>query len=72
MSDDTKILLICGAAAVLSLVAWIALVVVPAWTSYSRMRDRLLAMVLSVYVLAAFVVTGAGLGGLVLWYYDRL
>ena len=46
--------------------------VVPAWTSYSRMRDRLLAMVLSVYVLAAFVVTGAGLGGLVLWYYDRL
>ena len=72
MSDDTKILLICGVAAALSLVAWVALVVVPAWTSYSRMRDRLLAMVLSVYVLAAFVVTGAGLGGLVLWYYDRL
>jgi hypothetical protein len=72
MSDETKIYLIAGAAGAISLVAWLVLVAIPAWTSYSRLRDRLLAMVLSVYVLAAFVLTGAGIGALVLWYYDRL
>jgi Kef-type K+ transport system membrane component KefB len=72
MSDETKIYLIAGAAAAISLVVWIALVAIPAWTSYSRLRDRLLAMALSVYVLVAFVVAGAGIGAIVLWYYDRL
>jgi hypothetical protein len=72
MSDQTKIYVIAGTAAAISLLAWLLLVAVPAWTSYSRLRDRLLAMVLSVYVLAAFVVTGAGIGAIVLWYYDRL
>ena len=72
MSDQSKIYVIAGAAAAISLLAWLLLVAVPAWTSYSRLRDRLLTMVLSVYVLAAFVVTGAGVGAVVLWYYDRL
>ena len=45
-----------------SLIAWLTLVVVPAWKSYWRVRDRLLALVLSVYVLAAFVLAGAGVG----------
>jgi hypothetical protein len=72
MSDETKIYLIAGAAGAISLVAWLVLVAIPAWTSYSRLRDRVLAMVLSVYVLAAFVLTGAGIGAIVLWYYDRL
>jgi hypothetical protein len=72
MSDTTKIYLIAGAAAAISLVVWVLFVALPAWTSYSRLRDRLLAMVLSVYVLAAFVLTGAGIGAVVLWYYDRL
>ena len=53
-------------------VAWIALIAVPAWRSYWRLRERLLAVVMSVYVLAAFVLAGALAGGLVLWYYDRL
>ena len=63
MSDDQKTYLIAGAAALVSLIAWLALVVVPAWRSYWRLRDRLVATVLSVYILAAFV----------LWYFsDRL
>ena len=32
----------------------------PAWKSYWRVRDRLVATLLSVYVLAAFVLAGAG------------
>ena len=55
-------LLIAGAAAFVSLIAWLTLVVVPAWKSYWRLRDRLVATLLSVYILAAFVLAGAGVG----------
>jgi hypothetical protein len=73
VSDDQKTYLIAGAAAAVSLIAWLLLVVVPAWSSYWRVRDRLVAMVLSVYILAAFVLAGAGVGAFVLWYFsDRL
>jgi hypothetical protein len=72
MSDDQITYITVGAAALVSVVAWVALIAVPAWRSYWRLRERLLAVVMSVYVLAAFVVAGAGVGGLVLWYYDRI
>jgi uncharacterized membrane protein len=73
VSDDQKTYLIAGAAAAISLIAWLLLVVVPAWKSYWRVRDRLIATVLSVYILAAFVLAGAGVGAFVLWYFsDRL
>jgi hypothetical protein len=72
MNDRQITYLVVGAAAVISLIAWVALVVVPAWTSYWRLRDRLVAVLLSVYILAAFVMAGAGVGAGVLWYYDRL
>jgi hypothetical protein len=72
MTDRQITYVVVGAAAVISLIAWVALVAVPAWTSYWRLRDRLVALVLSVYILAAFVLAGAGVGAGVLWYYDRL
>jgi hypothetical protein len=72
MTDRQITYLVVGAAAVISLIAWVALVAVPAWTSYWRLRDRLVAVLLSVYILAAFVLAGAGVGAGVLWYYDRL
>jgi hypothetical protein len=73
LSDDQKTYLIAGTAAGISLIVWLTLVVVPAWKSYWRVRDRLLATLLSVYVLAAFVLAGAGVGAAVLWYFsDRL
>ena len=72
MSNQTWTYVAIGTAAVLSLVAWVALVLVPAWTSYSRIWDRLAATVLSVYVLAAFVLAGALLGAGFLWYFDEL
>ncbi len=72
MTDRQLIYSIVGAAAVISLAAWGALVAVPAWSSYWRLRDRLVAVVLSIYVLAAFVLAGVGVGAIVLWYYDRL
>jgi hypothetical protein len=72
MIDDQVSLIVIGAAGLISVVAWVALIAVPAWRSYWRLRERLLAIVMSVYVLAAFVLAGALAGGLVLWYYDRL
>jgi len=73
VNDDQKTYLIAAAAAAVSLLAWLFLVVVPAWNSYWRVRDRLVATLLSVYVLGAFVLAGAGVGAAVLWYFsDRL
>ncbi len=72
MIDDRVSLIVIGMAAVISLAAWITLIAVPAWRSYWRLRERLLALVMSVYVLAAFVLAGGLAGGVVLWYYDRL
>ena len=45
---------------------------VPAWTSYSRVWERLAATLLSLYILAAFALAGSGLGAAILWYYDEL
>jgi hypothetical protein len=70
-NQDVTYLVVAGAGA-LSLVVWIALVLVPAWTAYSRLWERLAATVLSLYVLAAFVAIGAAIGAAFLWYFDEL
>jgi len=72
MIHDRVTQIVIGVAALVSLVAWLTLIAVPAWRSYWRLRERVLALVMSVYVLAAFVLAGALAGALVLWYYDRL
>ena len=73
MSTDDKITYaVAGVAALVSLIAWVMLIVVPAWTSYWRLRERLLAVVMSVYVLAAFLGMGACVGAAFLYYYDRI
>jgi hypothetical protein len=72
MIEDPTTLIVIGVAALISLALWVTLIAIPAWRSYWRLRERLLALVMSVYVLAAFVTAGALAGGAVLWYYDRL
>jgi hypothetical protein len=73
MSHNTQITLaVVGATGLVSLVAWAWLILVPAWKSYWRLRERVLAVVMSVYVLAALVGMGACVGALFLYYYDRL
>jgi small-conductance mechanosensitive channel len=72
MIHDRVTQIVIGAAALISLLAWVTLIAIPAWRSYWRLRERVLALVMSVYVLAAFVLAGALAGGLVLWYYDRI
>jgi hypothetical protein len=72
VSNQTWTQVVIVTAAGLSVIVWAALVLVPAWTSFSKLWERLVAVVLSVYVLAAFALAGALLGGAFLWYFDEL
>jgi hypothetical protein len=70
--DDQVSVIVIGVVSAISLAVWVAFVAVPAWRSYWRLRERVMALSMSVYVLAAFVLAGGLAGGVVLWYYDRL
>jgi hypothetical protein len=72
MSNDTLTYVIAGTAAGIAVIAWAVLVLVPAWTSYSRVWERIVAAFLSLYILAAFALAGTGLGAAILWYYDEI
>jgi hypothetical protein len=56
----------------LVLVAFLWLIVVPAWTSYSRVWQRIAATFMSLYVLLAFIGLGVGGGLAVAWFWDRI
>jgi hypothetical protein len=70
--DDQITYAVVGLTALISIVAWIVLILVPAWGSYWRLRERMLAAVMSIYILAAFMGMGACIGGVFLYYYDRI
>jgi hypothetical protein len=62
----TDLVAVC--AGVFGLALYVGLILVPAWSSYSRAWERLAAIVLSLYVLAVFA--GAGvLGALLVVYF---
>jgi len=50
--------LVAGGAALIGAVVFGALILRPAWTSYSRLWERVAAAVLSLYVLAVLVGVG--------------
>jgi hypothetical protein len=70
--DDQITYAVVGLTALVSLIAWVTLILVPAWGSYWRLREKLLAAVMSVYILVAFLGMGACIGAVFLYYYDRL
>jgi hypothetical protein len=68
MSRSTINELVAGGAAVIGLVLYVVLILRPAWTSYSRLWERVAAMVLTLYVLAVLVGVGV-VGALAAVYY---
>ena len=64
-TDVTYLLAVC--AAVFSLALYVGLILAPAWSSYSRLWERVAAGVLSLYVLAVLVGIGVA-GGLAVVY----
>jgi hypothetical protein len=64
--------LLFGAAGLISLVAFVALILVPAIGSYGRIWEKAVAGALSVIVLAALVVIGVVVGLAIVYYYNDI
>lgn len=61
-----------GAAGVVSLAAFIGLILVPAISSYGRIWEKAAAGLLSLIVLCALVLTGVVFGLAFVYYYDEI
>lgn len=72
MTNETTTIVVAVVCGILALAAYVGLILVPAVTSYSRWWERIGAAFLSLYVLAAFVIAGAGGGAGVVWFWDRV
>lgn len=72
MSNETIIYVVAAGSAVIGLAAYLGLIVVPAWTAYSRVWQRLAAVFLTLYVLAGFLLLGVAGGAAVIWFWDRI
>ena len=64
--------LLFGAAALVSLVAFVSLILVPAVSSYGRLWEKAAAGFVSLFVLAALVLTGVVVGLAVVYYYNDI
>jgi hypothetical protein len=73
MTRTQIIYAVIGACAVLGVGVWVGMILVPAWTAYSRIWQRLVAACLSLYIGAVMAGLGIVLGVLVVpWAWDRL
>jgi uncharacterized membrane protein len=64
--------LLFGVAGLITLVAFVGLILVPALSAYGRIWEKAAAGFLSVVVLAALVVTGVIIGLAIVYYYPDL
>ncbi len=69
MSRSTINELAVACAGVFGLALYAGLILVPAWTSYSRLWERVAASILSLYVLAMLVGIGVGAALLAVYYW---
>ncbi|MHB1570041.1 MAG: hypothetical protein ACYC0H_12670 [Solirubrobacteraceae bacterium] len=72
MSNTTITYVVGAGCAVIGLIAFFSLILVPALTAYRRPAQRLAVVVLSAYVLAALVGVGILLGALVVLEWPRV
>lgn len=72
MSNESVTYLVAACAGVFGLAAYVGLILVPAWNSYSRVHERICAAFLSLYIVAAFIGVGVAGGALVVWFWDRI
>ncbi len=72
MSNQTITYIVGAGCALIVVVAFATLVLVPAMSSYRRPLHRLAAAFLSLYVLAAFVGIGVLLGALIIFEWPRI
>jgi hypothetical protein len=61
-----------AAGALIVLVAYVVLIVVPAWTSYGRWWERIAASFMTLFILVTLIGIGAGIGGLIIYSWGRI
>lgn len=64
--------LLFGIAGLVTLVAFVGLILVPALGAYGRIWEKAVAGVLSVVVLAALILVGVVIGLVIVYYYPQL
>lgn len=72
MSNDAIVQLVAICAGVVGLLAFVSLVTVPVVTSYQRVWERIVAGLLSLWVLAALMGVGLLAGAVVIYYWPKL
>lgn len=60
-----------GAGGIVALVAYLLLIVIPAWTSYGRWWERIGASLLTLFILVTLLGVGVGIGAAIVWSYDQ-
>jgi len=71
MSNESITYVVAACSGVFGLAAYVGLIAVPVWQSYTRVWERLAATFLSLYVVAGFALAGVGIGAAVVWFWDR-
>ena len=64
--------LLFGVAGLITLIAFVGLILIPALSAYGRIWEKAAAGLLSVVVLAALVVTGVIIGLAIVYYYPDI
>lgn len=72
MSNESITYLVAAICGVFGLAAYAGLILVPAWTAYTRLWERVAAAFLSLYVLLGFIGIGVLGGAAVVWFWDRI
>ena len=72
MSNQSVTYLVVAVCGGFVLIAYVALILVPAWTAFGRFWERLAASFLSLYALLAFIAVGLAGGLALIWFWDRL
>ena len=72
MPDLSVTQIALGAGGVVVFAAYVALIFVPAWTSYGRWWERFAASFMTLFILVSLVGVGAGIGAVLIYYWDRL
>jgi hypothetical protein len=60
-----------GSGGLVALIAYVALIAIPAWTSYGRWWERIGAVFMTLFILATLLGIGVGIGAAVVWTYDQ-
>ena len=72
LTELTATQIFVAAGALIVLVAYVALIVVPAWGSYGRWWERFAASFMTLFILVTLVGIGAGIGAAIIWSWGRI